>query len=733
MTPRLWLREVAAACDRRKDWQKEGKEVMKIYKGEKAREGKFPFNILFSNTETLLPALYSHQPRVEVRRRFTRRPDPLTSYAALLGSRLAAYLLDTNSQDYAPFDSGMEDAVLDYLLPGQGLLRVKFDARIDYGPDGEARSASEEKVCFEHVRWDRWGVGPGQKWNRLDWIFFEHFLTKEEARARFGAVADDLPYEIDPEDKERPEEERKEGVTHVYEVWDKRKREVLFLSEAKQDAFLRRVEDPLGWEGFFPCAEPPRAVKLAGTLEAIPPYRLYESQAEELNNLTRRIKRITGHLKVRGAYDGRLKELQDILKKDDGELVAAENTQQFQDARGLDAYLWLVPIEKIIAVLQQLIPIREQTKQVIYEITGISDIVRGSSRASETLGAQQLKERWVTLRLKRMQKDIQRYARNTLRIALEVAVKKMPPDALRAIVDLDLPSELEKRMALLAGAEVPPLPSFEEVLALLRSDLGRRYRLDIETNSTVELEATQDKQDVSELLIALGQYLNGVSPLVQNGVMPFPVAKSILLQIVRRFRFGEEVEEELEEMQPPEPPEDLEGEKERLVLQRKEAEMGIREKAGEADRRLLEKTVQLDVRGLELDLREERLKHAEALAAERQRLQEEHLKMTMESHEQRVVGAAEKVARKHEERVKGLVSGVAREAGAAKAAGGQFQALVGAVQRLVESQQATLEAVSGHLAATSAQLEALTSARRSPVRVELDPKTGRATRLVPET
>ena len=82
------------------------------------------------------------------------------------------------------------------------------------------------------------------------------------------------------------------------------------------------------------------------------------------------------------------------------------------------------PVEKLIVVLRELYEAREQAKRVIYEITGISDIIRGSTVASETATAQQIKSQWGTLRLKRLQKEVQRYARDLLRMMLEIASKK---------------------------------------------------------------------------------------------------------------------------------------------------------------------------------------------------------------------------------------------------------------------------------------------------------------------
>jgi hypothetical protein len=52
---------------------------------------------------------------------------------------------------------------------------------------------------------------------------------------------------------------------------------------------------------------------------------------------------------------------------------------------------------------------RTQVLQVIYEVTGISDIIRGGgTKASETATAQQLKAQYGSMRLRRRQDDIQK-------------------------------------------------------------------------------------------------------------------------------------------------------------------------------------------------------------------------------------------------------------------------------------------------------------------------------------
>jgi hypothetical protein len=45
---------------------------------------------------------------------------------------------------------------------------------------------------------------------------------------------------------------------------------------------------------------------------------------------------------------------------------------------------------------------------MIYEVTGISDIVRGQGNAQETATAQEIKSQWGSLRIRKLQKQIER-------------------------------------------------------------------------------------------------------------------------------------------------------------------------------------------------------------------------------------------------------------------------------------------------------------------------------------
>lgn len=569
----FWLNEIEAAKKREKNYRKEGQKVLEIYEGKDP--DKIPFNILYSNTETLHPALYSSVPRPVVRRRF-KDADPVGMEAAKAGTRILEFLLDTNIDGYETFDDGMKASTLDALLPGRGVLSVKYDAEV---VESDSPYKKSELVCIDTRSWDKTYFGYAKKWSRVPWVCYEEQIDKKESIRLFGeTVAKELVYSKDePSEKDRDSDsdDRNTGekkTTTIYQIWDKDGgRKIRYISPGYPKV-LKVEDDTLELTGFFDCPKPLRFIDKVNDLIPISLYQLYENQAKELNRLTRRINRIIEAIKARGVYDGELGEdIANLMKADDNELVPADKSSSLAAEKGLDNAIWFMPIEKLIIVLQQLYVAREACKQVIYEITGIADVMRGQSKASETLGAQEIKTQWGTLRIKPKQAEVARYARDILRMMLEVAASKFSEDTWAKMTGLPyLTTEQSAQLQQMAAAlqkQIPIQPELEEqlqkvqeelqkptwtqVLDLLKNDLQRAYRIDIETNSTVLPEAAEDQKQISEFMMAMGQFLNGVGPLVAQGVLPFEVAQTMLLTITRRFRFGEDIEAQIMQMQPP--------------------------------------------------------------------------------------------------------------------------------------------------------------------------------------
>lgn len=563
---RHWLDEIADAKKREKVFRDKGDDILEVFEGKNT-----PFNILYSNTETLLPALFSDLPRPVITRRF-KDNDPIGKVVADAGQRMLEYLLDTDIDEYESFTDALTDVTLDGLLPGRGNCSIKYDSDDD---------VTWEIVCPDSRDWKRVYYGYAKKWSKVPWVAYEEYLDKSECKKLFKQKANDLVY-MEGEEDEKPDNDNKgkRKTTLIYQIWDKSDKKIKYISPHYKEGILKEDDDPLNLNGFFNCPKPIQFVKKPSDLIPTALYTLYEKQAKELNRIQIRIDKIVEAIKVRGIYNGSLgEELENLFKEADNSFVPTDQGATLIEG-GLDKAIWFAPVEKLIIVLQQLYQARESCKSVIYEITGISDIVRGQSVASETLGAQKIKESWGTMRLKRLQKEVQRYALDMMKLMLEIASSKFSEETWQKITMLPYPTSKEKeaaqkqlqllqeqvqQRALIAqesGLQPesfnPPQdlvqaaqnPSWGEILEILNDDFLRSYRLDIETNSTLDVEATEDKQLVGEFMNALAQVMAGFA---NDQSLPFQAKKSIILAVTKRYRFGREVEEEINSMQEPQP------------------------------------------------------------------------------------------------------------------------------------------------------------------------------------
>ena len=666
-----WLAEIDDAKKREKDYRKDGKKIHDIYNGSK--EEKIPFNILYSNTETLLPALYSSVPRPVVQRRF-KDDDMLGKASAKAGERVLEFLLDTNIEGYETYDDCLRAATLDGLLAGRGLTSVKYDAELSkmVGEDdtgGETSDAEEEAyekkselVCVETRSWDKVYFGYAKRWSKVPFIVYEEFVDKTEAIRLFGEeIAGKLQYNTKDEEEEKETDEEVSGqlskTTCIYQIWHKKTKKVIFVSPDYKEGYLKEQDDPLGLTGFFNMPRPIMFLEKSNDLMPVALYTLYENQATELNRLTIRIQKVVEAIKARGVYDSELgDDIAKIMDESDNALVPADKSASFAAEKGLGNAIWFMPIEQLTNVLIQLYQARNQCKQIIYEITGISDIMRGSTNANETLGAQEIKKSFGTLRLKRLQSEVQRYARDLLRMMLEIAASKFSTETWQKMTGLPYLTdeqkqilEMQKAQAQQFGQPLPPeieqqmqIPAWSDILEMLNDDVQRAYRIDIESNSTVQPEATEDQKNIAEVMNALAQYMNGVAPLVVNGSLPFEAAQSMMLAISRRFRFGNEIEEHIMAMKPPEKedPKAAEQAKQQAELQAKQVEMQGQIQAKQAEAQIRAKEKQIDLQAESAKFQSE--KQAEMIAQDKDiAAKKEMLLMELQSKER----IAENVAR----------------------------------------------------------------------------------------
>lgn len=641
-----WLDRINQADKAEKAWRITAGKIITKYRSDdgvdvQGNRRQESFNILWSNVETLSPALYNRTPKPDIRRRFADA-DPVAKSVSELLTRASEYTFEAED-----FDRCMQYVVHDALLVGRGVARVRYDpvfvAHQDDGDDdGDEPTESApddlaaERVCFEHVQWDDFRCEPCRNWKDVTWVAFRLFLTKQELVDRFGEAGESVPCDHtsresvtgtpnSPNNSDRDEENRGK----VWEIWDRTTRRVTFLAPEVDGGdgkgmILSEEDDPLSLTGFFPVPQPLYTTEDPSSLIPVPDYEIYSVLAGDLDRTTKRIIHLTKAIKVAGIYDASLPELQNLYGDGDARLEPSQNVMALIERGGLEKAIWFAPLEPIIIALRDLYQHREVIKQAIYEITGVSDIMRGQTMASETATAQQIKGQWGSLRLQRRQRDVQRFARDMLRLSVEVMAERFSPETLTMMTGLQYPTNDQRMLAQQVqaqGGQLPPemaeilsRPTWDDLLQVMRNDLILSYRIDIETDSTIAPDAAAEQQAMAELMAGVSNFVATIGPAVASGYLPMDVAKSLLLMAVRRFKAGPAIEGEIEKIQ--QPPQQPQPQDNTLQVEQMRAQTELQRQQADIQGQMQIKSAELD-HAKEIEAIKAAVKQQEIASAER--------------------------------------------------------------------------------------------------------------------
>lgn len=597
---RKWASELQSSHKREANWRKEADGIVKRYGGESRDKARF--NVLWSNTQILRPAIYNSRPNPDVRRRF-RDADPVGKAVSEVLERSLAIVIDGDETDDA-----IKNDVLDCLLPGRGVSRVRYVPRIsavqkdkgaidlddkddiETADDGEEQSPPDEQLdgescCVEHVDYRDYREGYGRVWAEVPWIAFRHKLSRKDALEKFDK-ADLREIEFTTQDTDDTDKGGEEGptqkVAEFWEMWDKISGKVFFLNEQKKRLIYPKDtpkgEAPFDIEGFFPSPKPLNINPQTGTRVPVPMFRMYEAEAQQLDKICRRIDKLIDVIRARGVYDSKIPELADLMSNVDGELTPVTGAQAWLEG-GLDKAISWLPIEMLANVLQQLYDARDKQKMMIDELIGITDIQRGATDPDETLGAQEIKQHNSSVRLQDMQREVQRYVKDLLRICTSVMSEKFSQQTFALQTELNFPTAEQKQQAqaALQQMQAPPpaapgappqpppqpppqltallkMPTWDDIIGVMRSEKLRSYKVDVETDSTIAATLTADMAGMSQVLKSVTEALTEMAPLIQAGSLPVEAAKEIVMAIIRRARMGLAVEDAFDKLAAPKPP-----------------------------------------------------------------------------------------------------------------------------------------------------------------------------------
>jgi hypothetical protein len=457
------------------------------------------------------------------------------------------------------------------------------DERIQRRDDGSAYMAGEpyrpvtyEESVTDYVNWEDFGHSVARTWNEVTYVWRRVYLSREQLKKRFGDNLGSLvPLDWGPvQQGQRDLENQYQRKAAVYEIWDITTKKVYWISKSWSSRPLDERDDPLGLEGFFPCPRPLLATTANDSVIPVPDFVYYQDQAEEIDKLTARIGELQDALKVRGFYAADQKtNLNTLFNASNNMLIPVPDWITMKEGGGVRGNIEWYPIDQVVNALNAIIDQRQRLINDVYEITGIGDILRGMNDPRATATAERLKGAWGTLRIRTKQVEMMRFARDVLRIKAEVIAEKFDPETLKQISGVKIPTAAEKQQvqaqveqgaqqyqmavqqAQLAQQPPPPQPeippemqailsspTWEDVIALMRDNAGRQFRIEVETDSTIEPDEAEQKASAIEFTTALGQFITQWGPQVAAQPALAPLAAGVLGFVIRRFRAGRELE-----------------------------------------------------------------------------------------------------------------------------------------------------------------------------------------------
>ena len=502
-----WLKKIEAAEKKYEDYHKLVEEIRAYYKNDKKKNKQ---NIFWASVETLKPFLYFKQPKVYVERK-EKVSDPVQSTACQILEKALEW--DIGQFD---FDGVIKYARNDYLLGGMGLLYEKYEptfTKIEQEVVSENGIEITQAEILDSEQVNTVYIDPvdfiadSEKvgiWEDVTWVARKIHMTKKEVVEQFGEQVREFFVETD-------DEEDLQKNTVVYEIWDKTSRSIKYICKDYELDFLKETGDLLKLQGFFPMPKPIMATTTNDSIVPVPDYSEIKPMLDELDGITERMKKTMQAIKVSGCYDNSFSQLGNILNKD-VTLVSINDFTKLKENGGIAGIIDFMPIAQYIQSLEALAQRKAELVTQIYEVTGVSDIMRGNSDPNETATAVTKKTNFGTLRNQDRQNDMQRFITDLLKIKAEIICEQFAPETLANFV-----KNIDPQIAMAA-------------IELLKTDKMRGMLLGIETDSS--FNQSEEAQKVNDAVTLIHTMVTNAFQVVSAQPLLLPLYRQMIETVV---------------------------------------------------------------------------------------------------------------------------------------------------------------------------------------------------------
>lgn len=550
-----WDEEIKLAEKRMEEgWWKAGDNIVRRFldkrtddmsdlniDGDSARK----YNMFWANTELIKSALYATPPRPEAKRENDDPNDDVGRTAALILERMLQF-------DFKPDNSNTHDsldsAVQDYLIPGLGQAWVRLETDTEerevppvvdpmtgqeLAPGYPEVVVTDQRAIVDYVHWRDFVYPAIRRWQEVPWVARRLWMSRKQfekkwPKDQFDAIKDEARQKS--EEGNEPKGFRK-GKAEVFEIHCKDSNKVYWYNRHLPE-LLESKDDFLKLEGFFPCPKPLISTHTTSDFSPRADYTMLRDQYEELDILNQRISILTKALRVVGVYDKTNAELSAMLTGSEFRMIPVDNWAAFAEKGGIKGSIDWFPVKDIADVLASLMEQRVAVMQQIYELTSLSDIVRGTSNPRETLGAQKMKAQFSSVRLQLKQQDVGKFVREVLALRAEIICKHFTPE------QIIVQSQVEETDSAMFA---------QPAVQLLKDYNMFRYRIEVgeETLSLADYNAERALR--TEYLTAVGQFISQAGQILQTAPQAAPYLLKMIAWTTASFRGAKDIESVLDQ------------------------------------------------------------------------------------------------------------------------------------------------------------------------------------------
>ncbi len=558
-----WGTEIEAAEQELRKFHEDARRIVQRYLDKRDAYGKDEsrVNLFWSTMKVLLSMLYARPPKADVSRTFQDFDDDVARVAGTMLQRILNRGFDA---DTSAWDAAVRQGIEDWLVVGLGQIWLRYEVQtetfevpaqvdeltgLELVPAQEVEQIVDEDAPVDYIHWEDFYWSPARTWHEVRWVARRVYMTKDQLVARFGEeiarivplarskprqVANDQSPQHDPWSK-----------AEVFEIWCKENKKVYWYARGA-DVILDVKDDPLQLDNFYPCPKPVAANVTSSNFMPRADYVFAQDQFQELDEINTRITWLTRAAKVVGVYDKSAEGIQRMFSQAaENQLIPVDNWALFAERGGIKGQVDWVPLDQVTNAIERLRQYRQDKVMQIYEVLGISDVMRGSSRASETATAQQIKAQFGSTRVQLMQFYIADWISQALRIKAEIICKHWQPETIIRRSNIE---------------RTPDAPLAMQAIQLLKDEEMSEYRIAIEADSMAAMDWAAERDAAVQFMQGLGAFISQVAPMAQSVPGAAPVLLSLLQWAVSKFRVSTQIESVLDQaitglkQNPPGPP-----------------------------------------------------------------------------------------------------------------------------------------------------------------------------------